>query len=227
MQNKTLKKGRMWKYFVEATVDIIDQEGIEHVTIRKIADRAGYNSATIYNYFTDITHLIFFASMKMLKGYTDDLAVQMENSTNSLEGYMIAWECFCKHSFQTPRIFHAVFIMDLGNHPEKLIQDYYEIYPSDLLNVPDELKSILFERSVTKRGKSILTMAANEGYLKEDCVDEINEMTNLIWLGMLTKVLNNRADYDFEEASAVTMKHVVKIVRNTQIASSISQVPES
>lgn len=41
----------MWKYFVDATAEIIEEEGVENVTIRKVADRAGYNSATIYNYF--------------------------------------------------------------------------------------------------------------------------------------------------------------------------------
>ena len=49
----------MWKYFVDATAEIIEEEGLENVTIRKVADKAGYNSATIYNYFSEISHLLF------------------------------------------------------------------------------------------------------------------------------------------------------------------------
>jgi DNA-binding transcriptional regulator YbjK len=37
----------MTSYFVNATADIIEKEGIDKVTIRKIADLAGNNSATI------------------------------------------------------------------------------------------------------------------------------------------------------------------------------------
>lgn len=59
MKNKEIQMGRMWKYFVDATAEIIEEEGLENVTIRKVADKAGYNSATIYNYFSEVSHLIF------------------------------------------------------------------------------------------------------------------------------------------------------------------------
>lgn len=215
MGNKKIQRSRMWKYFVDATAEIIEEEGIENVTIRKVADRAGYNSATIYNYFTEISHLIFFASMKFLKTYTDDVGSAIEKGRNPLEKYILSWECFCKHSFQQPQIFHAVFIMDLGNHPEKLLADYYEIYPSDLINFPEELKVILFERSVSKRGRSILEIAANEGFIDNVDIDKVNEMTILIWQGMLTNLLNNRTTHEVEKASEITMDYITEIILNS------------
>ena len=48
---KTIQKRRMMGYFIEAASQIIEEEGMEGVTIRKVADIAGYNSATMYNYF--------------------------------------------------------------------------------------------------------------------------------------------------------------------------------
>ena len=215
MGNKKIQRSRMWKYFIDATAEIIEKEGIENVTIRKVADRAGYNSATIYNYFTEISHLIFFASMKFLKSYTDDVGSAIEKGRNPLEKYILSWECFCKHSFQQPQIFHAVFIMDLGNHPEKLLADYYEIYPSDLINFPEELKVILFERSVSKRGRSILEIAANEGFIDNADIDKVNEMTILIWQGMLTNLLNNRTTHEVEKASEITMAYITEIILNS------------
>ncbi|WP_339251723.1 TetR/AcrR family transcriptional regulator [Sporosarcina sp. FSL W8-0480] len=214
MGNKKIQMSRMWKYFIEATVEIIEEEGIDQVTIRKVADRAGYNSATIYNYFKEVSHLIFFASMKLLKGYTDDVSVYMNRGKTPLEKYILSWECFCKHSFQQPAIFHAVFIMDLDDHPETLIERYYEMYPSDLIHIPDELKPILFERNVTKRGKSLLQQAAKEGQINEQLVDSLNEMTILLWQGMLTNILNNRMDYTLEEAEQKTMEYIQQIIEN-------------
>lgn len=49
----------MMGYFIDAANQIIENEGIESVTIRKVADIAGYNSATLYNYFNDLNHLLF------------------------------------------------------------------------------------------------------------------------------------------------------------------------
>ena len=40
MSRKKVQMNRMWKYFVDATAQIIEEEGVENVTIRKIADIA-------------------------------------------------------------------------------------------------------------------------------------------------------------------------------------------
>ncbi|WP_252503018.1 TetR/AcrR family transcriptional regulator [Sporosarcina sp. Marseille-Q4943] len=217
MSNKKIQLSRMWKYFIDATKEIINEDGINQVTIRKVADRAGYNSATIYNYFGEVSHLIFFASMKLLKEYTEEVTESMQKGQTSLEKYMLAWECFCRHSFQQPAIFHAVFIMDLGDHPERMIERYYEMYPSDLINIPEELKPILFERSMTKRGKSLLQLVAQDGLIDERQVDSLNEMTNLLWQGMLTNILNNRLDYSLEEAQQKTLEYINQMVKNALI----------
>ncbi|HWO77724.1 MAG TPA: TetR/AcrR family transcriptional regulator, partial [Bacillus sp. (in: firmicutes)] len=46
MKRKEIQMNRMWKYFVDATAQIIEEEGVENVTARKIADIAGYTSST-------------------------------------------------------------------------------------------------------------------------------------------------------------------------------------
>ncbi|WP_423799886.1 TetR/AcrR family transcriptional regulator [Neobacillus sp. SAB-20_R2A] len=214
---KKIQMSRMWQYFVEATAEIIEEEGINKITIRKVADKAGYNSATIYNYFSEISHLTFFAAMKFLKPYTDEVATYMDKGNNPIEKYLLAWECFCKHSFQNPQIFHAVFIMDLGEQPENLLERYYQIYPEELITIPEELKPILFERNMSKRGRSYLELALKEGYIKVENIDAINEITILIWQGMFTNILNNRRQYTPEEAMQMTMNYITEIVRNQAV----------
>ena len=48
MDKLDIKKRRVMMYFIEATQDLILNEGIENLSIKKIADKAGYNTATIY-----------------------------------------------------------------------------------------------------------------------------------------------------------------------------------
>ncbi|MFC7394132.1 TetR/AcrR family transcriptional regulator [Scopulibacillus cellulosilyticus] len=217
MKKREIQLSRMWKYFVDATAEIIEQEGVENVTIRKVADKAGYNSATIYNYFSEISHLIFFASMRFMKSYTDEVALYIQKGKDPIEKYLLAWECFCNYSFKQPQIFHAVFIMDLGDHPEKLLKHYYQIYPNDLINIPEDLKLILFERNMSKRGRSLLEVALKEGYIKEENIDSINELTILIWEGIFTNILNNRKSYEFQEATKIVMNYISEIVMNANI----------
>ena len=48
MTNKELQKKRILMYFIEAAQNIMENEGIENITLRKVADMAGYNSSTLY-----------------------------------------------------------------------------------------------------------------------------------------------------------------------------------
>ena len=65
----TLKRKRIMIYFIEATEKLLRRDGIENLTIRGIATEAGYNSATIYNYFNDLDQLIMFGSLCYLRDY--------------------------------------------------------------------------------------------------------------------------------------------------------------
>lgn len=57
--NLTLKRKRIMIYFIEAAEKLIRQNGIENLSIRKIATEAGYNSATIYNYFNETAYNVW------------------------------------------------------------------------------------------------------------------------------------------------------------------------
>lgn len=214
LKKKKIKRGRMWKYFTDATVEIIEKEGMDQVTIRKVADIAGYNSATIYNYFTDLSHLLFFASMRLLGNYTRDVVTYMEKGNNALEKYLLSWECFCEHSFKNPDVFYAVFIMDLGDQPDELIKEYYDLYPADLIDIPESLRPILFHRDMSVRGRSLLQTAYEEGMLKEENINHINEMTNLLWHGVFTNYRNNRITYTYREAIDTTMMYISQIIKH-------------
>ncbi|MFC4765854.1 TetR/AcrR family transcriptional regulator [Effusibacillus consociatus] len=202
------------QYFIEATVKIIEDEGIENVTIRKVADLAGYNSATIYNYFQEVSHLIFFAAMTFLKKYTDALPKYIEKGNTPLEKYILIWECFCKYSFLEPQIYNAIFSSNLGGQPEDLIEKYYTIFPTDITNLPEELIPMVLESNLLKRGRLSLEKCVQEGYIKEENAEEINEMATLVWQGMLTLLLNKRRNYTPEEAVEATMKYIRQIAVN-------------
>src|SRR5699024_7686797 len=112
---------RMWRYFLEAAVDVIEKEGIRNVTIRKIADQAGFTSSTAYNYFRDLSHLKFFAAMRFTTDYIEDLPVYIRKGSNTIEKWLYAWQCFCIHSFEQPEIDSVIFMEDLGSTPDDFL----------------------------------------------------------------------------------------------------------
>lgn len=44
--NRQEKRKRIMSYFINATIELMEKEGIENLTIRKVAEQAKYNSAT-------------------------------------------------------------------------------------------------------------------------------------------------------------------------------------
>ena len=212
MEKRDIKKRRMWTYFIDATEELIKTEGFLQVTIRKVADKAGYNSATIYNYFDELSHLLFFASLKFLRPYIETVSTKMEKTDDPVEKYLIAWDCFTEYSFEIPEIFQAVFLMDLGDHPENMLKHYYELYPADLVAVPEELLPGLMKHSITERGRFAINFIVQAGLLDQPQAEELNELTNLIWQGMFSNLLNKRNDYTAAEAKERTMKYIREIV---------------
>ncbi|QQK78181.1 TetR/AcrR family transcriptional regulator [Salicibibacter cibarius] len=205
----------MGQYFVDATIEIIEQEGIKSVTIRKIADKVGYNSATIYNYFQELSHLIFFAALRYLTKYIEELPFYMEKGENSLHKYLLSWECFCKHSFKNPQVYYAIFLANLGERPEELLEYYYNVYQDEVFgDLTEDIRTLIVEYHLSKRSRNELEQSVQDGYLKENDLEVIKESTVLIWQGMLTTVLNNRRNYNAEEAANTTMKHVREIINN-------------
>ena len=68
------ERGKIMTQFIRAAREIIDSEGIEKISIRKIAELTGMNSATMYLYFPDADVLTTMALMSYLENYCRALA---------------------------------------------------------------------------------------------------------------------------------------------------------
>lgn len=214
MDKKQIQKKRMMSYFIEATNQIIENEGIDSITIRKVSDIAGYNSATLYNYFENLDHLIFFSSMKYLKEYVLSLPEYLKNSKDPIDKYLRIWECFCKHSFRKPRIYYTIFFDKFSNSLNDDIKEYYSIFPEELGKQSKDILSMLLGQNVYDRNRSILKSCIPKALIKEEDLEEVNEMNLLIYSGMLSRVLNEQTDYTIDKAVARTLLYLKRSINS-------------
>ncbi|WP_410506299.1 TetR family transcriptional regulator [Haloimpatiens sp. FM7315] len=214
MIKKTLQQKRIMSYFIDATYELMETEGIENITIRKVADIAGYNSATLYNYFKNLDHLILFTSIKYLKDYILDLPCYIKDCKTSLDRYFSIWNCFCKHSFEKPKIYNLIFFSQFSNTLNDTISEYYSIFPDELGDSTLNLNSMLLGNTLYERTFSILSCCALDGFIPEESIGEINEMTILIYQGMLNKLLNANSNYTIEGSTKKTLKYFKQIIKS-------------
>ncbi len=176
MSNKELQRKRTLIYFIEAAQEIMNEEGISNITIRKVAKRAGYNSATIYNYFDDLDHLILYASLKYLHLYNSDLTVKLPLCHNERERFLQMWRSFCQVSFLHPEPFERIFFCKYSTQLESIYKKYYLLFPEELRAPSIDLDPIFLSVSLSNRNKMALELLFREEKLPELNLSVINDL---------------------------------------------------
>ncbi len=215
LSRKEIQRQRMYRYFLEAAAEIIEEEGIANLTVRNIAKKAGYTSSTVYNYFKDLSHLKFFAMIRYTKDYVEELPEYIEKGHSKIEKWLYTWECFCKHSFHNPEVYSILFMENLGTFPKDLLVKYYDIYQKDLVGLPEEVKPIIMEQSFSKRSTMFIQSAIDEGFIQPEDLSYISDVTLMIWKGMMSTYMNQRQQLTAEEALHKTMTLLYECVLQT------------
>ena len=199
MDKLNIKKRRVMMYFIEATQELILNEGIENLSIKKIADTAGYNTATIYNYFEDLEELILYSSIDYLKIYLKDLKSEINSNMKAIEMYETIYKVFVHHSFEKPEIFHTLFFGKYSYKLEKIIKKYYEIFPDDITGQTDITKSVLVEENIHNRDLPVIKQMIKEGSILEEDAPYIMEAIVRIHQSYLENILQQREKISLEE----------------------------
>lgn len=212
--NKDIKKKRILKIFIEAARDLIEEKGIEKVTIRGVAKKAGYNSATIYNYFDNCNQLIFFASLDFLGEYSQAMPDYIADAEDEIEKFIKMWECFCKYSFENPQIYYAIFSDNIGEHPEILMKKYFELFPEKLGTPPTDLLPMLLDPDLSHRAAIASRPLIENNFLQEKKARQMDNMITYIYHGMLTLMVNERIEYSSEQALEIISSQIRTILEN-------------
>ena len=194
MEEMNIKKKRVMMYFIEATQELILDKGLEKLSIKKIAEKAGYNSATIYNYFENLEVLILYASINYLKDYLNDLKNEITADMKAIEVYEIVYKIFTKHSFEQPEIFHTLFFGKYSYKLENIIKKYYEIFSDEIEGHIDLTKAMLIQGNIYDRDLPIINKMVKEGNIKEEEAKFIMETIIRVHQSYLSDLLHKNDD---------------------------------
>ena len=127
-KEKRIKKRR--EYFVKATREIIEEEGMEGLNVRKIAERAGYAPATIYNYFGNLNSLLNAVmdsyAADIMKWLQDKLSLNLPAAKKLKAMYME----FARFFLEKTELFKIIFMNEsLGTvEDESIMPNFAEMY---------------------------------------------------------------------------------------------------
>lgn len=125
MERKKIQEQRMRGYFIQATKEILKGEGIKSISVRNIAEQAGYSYATLYNYFKDIKDLVFECVVDFQEECTEQIKAQTGHLPHGANRIKAITKSYMQYFVQYPGIFELFFlekISDLSNKPENTVR---------------------------------------------------------------------------------------------------------
>ena len=205
-----LKQERIMRYFVEAADNVIREEGLQGVTIRKIADLAGYTSATLYNYFDDIFHLIFLATIAHLEPYYRKLPRHIKWCSNSIERFLGTTECFCDFAFSDAEVYELLFFKHSSDKLALYTGQYYDLFPEKAVVDETTPLSRFFKSSdMHQRSRVQLQDCVEEGFFSPNDVEDFNDITLMLFKCVLEKV--RTGELTKEEGTAKMIRYYCEL----------------
>jgi len=187
---KAIQEDRMRGYFLNAAKDLIRAEGIQVVSARNVAERAGYSYATLYNYFKDIRDLIFSCIEDFMKECNDFVNNNTKNSKPGQDRLKQSVNNYAKFFLQYPGIFVLL----------------YQQTPTDMSTKDSNVGSIygFFDTLIEDDWKIVYEQSSHANkellFIKENFKYSIH--------GLLLFYLNRRKDMEFKdfnnEVAAIT-----------------------
>lgn len=114
IKNKDIQKQRKKKYFIDAAKGLIDEIGVEAITVKKIAQRAGYATGTLYNYFDNLNVLLF----NCILDYFEELYNELSNIQvvdDDYQSYLLTlMAVYTDYFTQNPEIYYLIYLKNLG-----------------------------------------------------------------------------------------------------------------
>lgn len=185
---KSTKKGRKHAFseedkrentirFIEAAKALIDEEGFNRASLRKIAFRAGFHNSTTYLYFDDIDELLMLASLKYFKRYSMLLGTRSNKSYTPQEDFLFIWDVFFQCFLEKPYIFNNFFFGRRSDDLSRIIDRYYQLYPEELSEFTEVIKEMYFGKNIKERSLRILKpLIACDCKVNAQNIDLINEL---------------------------------------------------
>ena len=199
--------------FVEETFQLIQEDGLEHLTVRKIAQRVGCTAAALYRHFESVDYLSVLASLRFLDDYFHELQKMQEEEEDPISLTFHSWARFNYYAFHNPPIFLHLFWGSYSYYLEEATTEYLQLFPEQANRYASAYFCVArTEKSLKDRDFVWLRKAANQGYLKYDDAVYISKINYYMVHGAL---LEHIADYKDPEVAQKAAEECTELIHNT------------
>lgn len=169
-------------YIIKAS-EIIKNEGVQSVSIRRIAAELGCSSASMYRYFKNLDELLFYAQLDTLNDYIMDLSKREKEWKDLWDVHFGIWRSYATEAFKNPCAFELLFYRNLDKDPGATLKEYYKMFPNAIVLVSPNLKDMLEIPGYYERDYYMCRLLVGEGKISEENAKKMNHIECTLFLG--------------------------------------------
>jgi AcrR family transcriptional regulator len=182
MESKQARREyRIRRIFIDAAKEYIRSYGAARMTVKGIAELAGYSPGTLYNYFTDLQELLYACAADYLAECGERVRRTAETCDSPVERVVRPALSYARYFLDTPDAFHLIFLEELGERVE------------------EGLRREEGQPEVLRLGRRHVVECAEAGIIGTEAVDTVLALTANTVHGNLLFFLSRRSPIGREE----------------------------
>lgn len=189
--------------YIRIATRLMEEEGAEALSIRRVAKEAGCTSAVLYRHFENKEHLMMIAAVKFLEPYIQEFVVQFQRKDITyIQKDLILWKKFIIEAFHNKPYYDMFFFGKQKDMTSECIYEYYQLFPSEQKKFDGLTASIAMSTDMENRGLISLRRAANQGLITMERAELLSKLSANVFYGMFAQFHSSDAGDDLAQATA-------------------------
>lgn len=170
-KKRSVKANLVKRAFAEATKNIILEDGVESVSIRKVADLAGYTFATIYNHFRNEDELLRSTRNMMINDIVAYMDIPKKKDPAGIKDVQELFGRYLDYFITYPNVFRFFYFRHLedADKPEERhipggdqVVKTFEFLTATGCYTPEEVETLIHTLIYCAHGLLTLSISDND-----------------------------------------------------------------
>ena len=183
-------KGLSRKEYILKTAEMIKRDGIENLSIRKIAKELCCSSASLYRYFSGLDELIYYAELGQLKAYIQSINESSLIWENVWDKYVGIWYCYAMEAFRKPISYNLLFLTKKDIELDKAIVEFYDMFPEEIRTSTPLFRTMLRNPDFLGRDYEVCKVCIKSGVISEEKAVVLNRMVCFLYMGYFKNLMD-------------------------------------
>lgn len=210
--NTSYFKGLSRQDYIQKAHEIIQAEGLQAVSIRRIARELGCSSACMYRHFDNLSELLYYAELRTLKGYINSLNEAEKGWKTMWDIYVGIWDCYSREAFAHPEAYNLLFFTFTNEKLKTSIKEYYEMFPEDIENTNRFFHEMLQTPDFMSRDFEMCKKCISAGAITYDKAVQLNRVVCMLYKGYFKTVMDEGIQKEEIDERVNTFVHDVDTV---------------